>query len=62
MNGFWVERLRQWYRVEPPAGFLPERPPDVDAAVPGRLRLRPLLRGRVERGAPDAVRIWRPLR
>jgi 4-amino-4-deoxy-L-arabinose transferase-like glycosyltransferase len=60
VNDRWIGQLRSWYGVTPPAGF--ENPAGTaffTGLVPGRIRLRPLLAGRVERGAPEEVRIYR---
>jgi 4-amino-4-deoxy-L-arabinose transferase-like glycosyltransferase len=58
-NGTWLRNLKRWYGQEPPEGFFPGGPPFLDAEVGGRLRLRPLFAGRVERSAGDALRAWR---
>lgn len=59
VNETWTRTLRDWYGIEAPAGFEPAGvAPDKVLKISGRLRLRPLLKGRVERLPPDEVRIY----
>ncbi len=60
VNERWIGQLRSWYGIAPPAGFEdPGGAPAFARRVPGRIRLRPLLAGRVERGAGEEVRVYR---
>lgn len=60
VNGIWIRNLWNWNRVRPPSGFEdPGVPPTRTELIPGRVRLRPLLRGRLERLPPEELRIYR---
>lgn len=60
VNSTWIRNLRAWNGTEPPAGFqTPGVAPIRTEAIPGRVRLSPLLRGRVERTAGDEVKVYK---
>jgi hypothetical protein len=59
VNGIWIRNLWNWNQARPPAGFEdPGVPPTRTESIPGRIRLRPLLRGRLERLPPEELRIY----
>jgi 4-amino-4-deoxy-L-arabinose transferase-like glycosyltransferase len=59
VNDAPIRNLRQWYGFSPPPGFEPAgTEPIRRILVPARVRLRPLLLGRVERVGDDEVRIY----
>ena len=60
VNETWIQLLKEWNGLGPPPGF--EHPgvaPSTTLRVEGRIRLSPLLRGRVERTPSQEVRIYR---
>jgi len=58
-NDHMIRSLKLWYGTTPPPGFEPAGPPVERHQGPGRLRLRPLLVGKVDRIPGDEVRIYR---
>ncbi|MBV8880531.1 MAG: glycosyltransferase family 39 protein [Planctomycetaceae bacterium] len=59
VNETLARTLKEWYGIVPPPDFEPkDKAPLYRIAVPGRLRLRPLLRGKIERIAGEEVRIY----
>jgi hypothetical protein len=60
VNDLWIRHLRDWSGTRPPAGFEdPGGAPLRDDVLPGRIRLRTLLRGRVEYIGREKLRIYR---
>jgi 4-amino-4-deoxy-L-arabinose transferase-like glycosyltransferase len=60
VNGIWLRNLRTWNDISPPPGFLdPGVAPFRTESIPGRLRLRSLLLGKVERVGEEELRIYR---
>ena len=60
VNGVWIRNLRTWSGLHPPEGFgAPGVSPFRTEVIPGRIRLRSLLRGRVERVGTEELRIYR---
>lgn len=60
INETWINLLREMYDLRPPQEFLtPHGELVLEATVPGRIRLRPLLTGRIQRTAPSMLRIFR---
>lgn len=60
VNGLWIRNLSTWSGVRPPAGFeAPGVPAIRTESIPGRIRLRSLLRGRIERVGSETLAIYR---
>jgi len=60
VNGVWIRNLWTWDGIRPPAGFEdPGFPPIRAETVAGRIRLRSLLRGRLDRVGDEELRIYR---
>jgi 4-amino-4-deoxy-L-arabinose transferase-like glycosyltransferase len=60
VNDLWIRHLRDWTGTRPPTGFEdPGAAPFLNDVLPGRIRLRTLLQGRVEYIGIDKLRIYR---
>jgi hypothetical protein len=60
VNGIWIRNIRTWNGISPPAGFEdPGVAPLRTESIPGRLRLRSLLRGSIERVGTEELRIYK---
>jgi 4-amino-4-deoxy-L-arabinose transferase-like glycosyltransferase len=60
VNDTWISFLQGSYGVQPPKRFsVPAAERILEAEVPGRLRIRPLLQGRIERSPAQFVKVER---
>jgi hypothetical protein len=60
VNGIWLRNLESWNGMLPPPGFEdPGVAPLRSERIPGRLRLRSLLRGSIERVGAEELRIYK---
>ncbi|HVE38814.1 MAG TPA: glycosyltransferase family 39 protein [Planctomycetota bacterium] len=60
INGIWIRNIQTWNGISPPPGFEdPGVAPLRTEIIPGRLRLRSLLRGKIERVGAEELRIYK---
>jgi hypothetical protein len=60
VNGIWIRNIKTWNDISPPPGFEdPGVAPLRTELIPGRVRLRSLLQGKVERVGAEELRIFK---